>query len=617
MLRWRKVAGSLRVAWLIQAATLLLALPVAAQVRFGDFSNNLSGTVSLGFSEDSGNVAGSDHEWTLGGNAILSGSFYNPNFLSYNASVYLNQSRANSDYQSISDASGFDLSSTIFGGSRFPGSISYSKAFNSEGNYAVPGLANYVTHGNSSTFGVNWSASLPDAPSLTASFILGNSQYSVYGASDTGNNAFHSLNLHSGYQAAGFNMNANYTLGGGHSLIPEVVSGQQNTETNQTNSNYGFNLSHRFPFQGSVTAGINRSTWSTDYLGSTSTETVDLVNAFASAHPTEKLYCSASANYSDNLSGELVASVAGPGGGAAGLNTNQSSNSLDLLANANYTVSHDLQTSAFTEYRSQLFLGENYGVNSYGGSANYAHRVYDGNFNASLSITANRANQAGEDNLGISTNENYSSIMRGWRVNGSFGYAQNVQTLLITYMNSYFNYSGSTSRNWGKMRFSASAGASRTGLTDEPGTVSSTQSYDTTLGYGRFLTGTASYSRSTGQALETGAGLVTVPVPSPVLPSNLVSLYGGNGYSFSLSSTPIRGLIASASFAKSTSNTSTSGSASSNQNELINSLVQYQFRKLYFISGYSRLDQGFSDSGAPPEVVSSFYIGISRWFNFF
>jgi hypothetical protein len=110
---------------------------------------------------------------------------------------------------------------------------------------------------------------------------------------------------------------------------------------------------------------------------------------------------------------------------------------------------------------------------------------------------------------------------------------------------------------------------------------------------------------------------VTVPVPSPVLPSNLVSLYGGNGYSFSLSSTPIRGLIASASFAKSTSNTSTSGSASSNQNELINSLVQYQFRKLYFISGYSRLDQGFSDSGAPPEVVSSFYIGISRWFNFF
>jgi hypothetical protein len=38
---------------------------------------------------------------------------------------------------------------------------------------------------------------------------------------------------------------------------------------------------------------------------------------------------------------------------------------------------------------------------------------------------------------------------------------------------------------------------------------------------------------------------------------------------------------------------------------------------LYFNSGYARLEQGFSNSGTPPEVVSSFYIGVSRWFNFF
>jgi hypothetical protein len=309
--------------------------------------------------------------------------------------------------------------------------------------------------------------------------------------------------------------------------------------------------------------------------------------------------------------------VAGAGGGAAGLNTNQSSNSLDLLANANYTVSHDLQTSAFTEYRSQLFLGENYGVNSYGGSANYAHRVYDGNFNASLSITANRANQAGEDNLGISTNENYSSIMRGWRVNGSFGYAQNVQTLLVTYMNSFYNYSGNARRRWGKFNVSLGAGASQTALTQQAGTANSSESYSASLGYSAWITATGSYSKASGQALATGSGLVPVPVPSPVLPSSDVSLFGGDGYSFTLSSTPVRGLILTASYAKSISDTTNAGVASNNENDQYNALIQYQVRKLSFNSGYSRLDQGFSGSGSPPETISSFYIGVSRWFKFF
>jgi hypothetical protein len=33
--------------------------------------------------------------------------------------------------------------------------------------------------------------------------------------------------------------------------------------------------------------------------------------------------------------------------------------------------------------------------------------------------------------------------------------------------------------------------------------------------------------------------------------------------------------------------------------------------------GYTRLVQGFSASGTAPASVSSFYIGVYRWFNFF
>ena len=219
MLRWHTVAGLLRFSWLAQAGLLLLALPVSSQVKLGELSTNLNGTLATGYAANYGNFTSSNHSWTVGGAATFSGSFYNPNFLSFNVGLYLNQSRANSNFQSISDASGIDVTSTIFGGSHFPGSVSYSKAYNSEGNYAVPGLANYVTHGNSDNFSVTWSENLPGKPSLSAGYQFGNSRYSVYGTNDQGTNAFHSFNLHSSYNLAGFNMGAFYLTGGGRSLI--------------------------------------------------------------------------------------------------------------------------------------------------------------------------------------------------------------------------------------------------------------------------------------------------------------------------------------------------------------------------------------------------------------
>lgn len=611
------MGGSLRVAFCVQAWLLLLAWPAAAQVRLGETSSNLSGTVASGYTADYGNMTGSDHGWTVGGAATYTGSFYSPNFLSFSVAPYLNQSRANSDFQSISDASGVNVTGNIFGGSRFPGSVSYSKAYNSEGNYAVPGLADYVTRGNDDTFGINWSENLPDAPSFSAGFQLGTGQYSVYGTNDEGTNAFHSLSFHSGYRLAGFNMGAYYSLGGGHSLIPEVVTGQQNTETHSDSSAGGVNVTHRLPLQGSVSAGFNRSTWNTDYLGSNSSGTIDTMIALAAVHPDHTLSITGTINYSDNLSGQLIQSLVTAGSVIPELNTNETSNSLDLMAIASYEPLRNLQTSATVERRTQTFLGETYGVTSYGGSASYAHKVLNGSFNAALSLTANKADQAGEDTLGFSTNENYSSEVLGWHVTGAFGYAQNAQTLLVTYMNSFYNFSGNARRRWGKFNVSAGAGGARTALTQQAGTANSSQSYDASVGYGVLLTATGSYSKANGQALATGAGLVPVPVPSPILPSSLVSLFGGDSYSIGLSSTPAKRLVVTAAYAKSISNTSSDAIASSNQNNEFNALVQYQFRKLGVNSGYSRLEQGFSGSGTQPEVISSFYIGVSRWFNFF
>ncbi|MGO9338122.1 MAG: hypothetical protein ACLPY1_11505 [Terracidiphilus sp.] len=607
----------MRVAWLVQAGVLLLAWPVAAQIKVGEVSSRLSGTITSGYDADYGNMDGSDHNWTVGGIANYSGSFYSPNFLSFNASVYLNQSRANSNFQSISNASGIDTTANIFGGSRFPGSITYTKAYNSDGNYAVPGLANYVTHGNNDTLGISWSENLPDAPSLSAGFQTGSSQYSVYGTNDQGNNSFHSFNLHSGYRFAGFNMGAYYSTGGSHSLIPLVVTGEQATEANSDTSAYGFNVSHRLPMQGSISTAINRSSWNSEFQGSTSTGTIDTINSLASVRPTSKVSFTAIANYSDNLSGQLIESIVAAGGVVPGLNSSETSDSLDLMGVASYVPATNLQTSAYVERRTQSFLGENYGVETYGASASYARPVLDGNFNASLNVTENTSDQTGEDTLGFSNTENYSSEIMGWKVGGTFGYAQNVQTLLVTYMNSFYHYSGTARRRWGKLNLSMGAGASRTALTEQAGTANSSQSYNASLGYGVWLMANGSYSKSSGQALATGSGLVPVPIPSPILSSSQVSFYGGDSYSFGLSSTPVKGLVLTADYAKSISNISSNASTSLNDNNEFNALIQYQARKLSFNSGYARLEQGFSASGTQPEVISSFYIGVSRWFNFF
>ena len=78
---------------MLQAGLLLLAWPVAAQLRFGEVSSSANGTLSTGYTAGYGNMEGSNHGWTVGGEGAFSGSFHSPNFLTFNASVYLNQSR--------------------------------------------------------------------------------------------------------------------------------------------------------------------------------------------------------------------------------------------------------------------------------------------------------------------------------------------------------------------------------------------------------------------------------------------------------------------------------------------------------------------------------------------
>ncbi|MDR3739277.1 MAG: hypothetical protein P4L40_09685 [Terracidiphilus sp.] len=598
----------------VAACLVLPALPLSAQLRYGDLSTSANGTVSSGYTASFGNQTSSSHGWAVGGTGTFSGAYYNPNFLSYNASVYLNQSRANSNYQSISSSSGVDLSTNIFGGSKFPGSVSFDKVYNSDGNYSVPGLANYVTHGNSQTFGVNWAENLTGKPSFSAGYQMGSSQYTVYGTNNDGKNNFRSLNLRSNYTLDGFNMAVYYTKGNGQSTIPEVVSNSTIAKIDSSNEAYGMTVTHWLPMSGSASMGATRTKFNTNYGDTTNSGTIDLVNAMAAVHPGQRFSLSATASYSDNLAGQLVESLVAAGGAVASSNTSQSSNSMDVMGVATYSPGANIQSSVFAERRSQYYLGTTYGVNSYGASGSFARRLFDGSFNTAVSVTANASDNTGQDTLGFSATQNYSNDLRGWHVNESFGYSQNVQTLLITYMNSFYNYSMSVRRRFGLLNIGGGAGGSRTALTQQAGAASESQSYNATTAFGPWITASANYAKSDGQAIATSSGLQIVTSPTA---STLVSLFGGTSYSFAVSSNPVKKLILSAGYSKARSNTTSNSVTSSNNSNEFNSLVQYQLRKLYFTSGYARLEQGFSGTGTKPEIVSSYYFGISRWFKFF
>ncbi|MGD0790691.1 MAG: hypothetical protein ABR920_02870 [Terriglobales bacterium] len=596
---------------------LALALRAPAQVTVGDNLNmNLNGNLSFGYTADYGNIIQSDHGLTAGGSGDLSGSYYNPNFLAFHIQPFYNQSRANSNYQSISDSSGVMASAAIFSGSNYPGSVSYSKSYNGEGTFGVPGVANYTSHGDSGVFSVGWGINVPDRPRVALSFQDGSNEYSIYGTDTNSSSHYDSFAANSSYMLAGFNLNGGYRHVNTKAQIPELVTGQAPEESDSSSDSFFGSLSHRLPWNGSFSAGASRSDTTAESVGGHYNGTIDMLNAGLGFAPFTHLNFGTNAQYNDNLAGSLYSTVIAAGGVVQNT-SQQTSHSLDVTSYANYRVpSIHVTFTGTIDDREQSIFGSTIGETSITGNVSYSNSFLGGFVNAITGVTENIIRD--QTSLGVLSSLNYTRRLFGWDVSGGFNYSVNQQTVLITYATSGYGYTGSIGRRLGRnTHFAVSASGSKSGLTGNSGSESFSQSYSSVFQLRRWASFSGSYSKSSGNSILTGSGLTPTPIPLPVETPGSVVLYGGHSYSFGIGSSPIKRLTMSATYARAMSDTLSASLTSNNRTEMLGSQVDYQFRQMHFLGGYTRLVQGFSATGGPPTMVGSFYIGVTRWFNFF
>ena len=609
-MKWRSM-------WIGCLVVLAAAARMPAQVTIGnDLSMNLNGQLSAGYTGDFGNAIPSDHNFTGGANGTLGGYYYNPNFLSFQISPYYNQSRTNSTSSSVSDSSGVVANVGLFGGSNYPGSISFAKSYDSVGTFGVPGLPNYTTHGNSDGFNIGWGVNVPDWPHFTLNYAQGKNNYSIYGTNENGSSDYHNLNLHVFYQIDGFNLNAGFVHSQTSSEYPLVLQNQQLESMDNDGNSFSFGASHNLPLNGNFGANFNRSDFNTNFSDGHYNGTVDTFTANVNLRPVDQLTFGANFNYTDNLIGTLYQNVLTAGGAVQQSTQGQSSSSWDASGLASYNLTKQWILSGTFEHREQSYFGSAFGSNALTGSINYWNRLFGGSFSTVLSVTRTTQDSTNHSAVGLLSVTNYSRKIGLWDLSGSGSYFQNTQTSLVGYTTSGYGYSAQVGRKIGKLHWNGNAGGSRSLLNGSSGYGYNSQNYGMGFNVGWFgFNGT--YSKSNGTGLLGANGVVAPPLSNGMLvPTDLI-LYGGHAYGGGIGINPLRRLTITFSYSRAFSDTLSNSVGSHNDSENIVGRLQYQFRQMYFYAGYSKFVQGFSASGTAPSQLSSFYVGVQRWFNFF
>jgi hypothetical protein len=592
---------------------LVVACPTFAQVQIGDNTKlDAGGMFTFGYAGDYGTDINSSHGLNFGVNGKLDGSYYNPNFISFNATPYYNQSRADSDSQSLTGASGIAGTTNFFTGSNFPGSVTYHFDHNSTSTFGLAGLPNFTTVGDGQGFAIGWSALLHGLPTLSFGYSQGAGSGNVYGTDEQTSSDSKIFNFRSTYQIEGFHLNGLYSHNTFDSKFPEFLAGEEAVE-NSSGDNYGLGANHALPLHGSFFVNFSRASASSNFLAEnsdTSSYTDTNETAGVTFNPTHKLNLFANESYIDNLSGYLSQSLSSVS--VIPVNLGSGSNSMTVGGGASYNFTQHLYGQAQATHYDQRYFGKDYTGTYISGTIAMSKKLFD-MFSFSATVIDSENGQ-GTNAVGLIGDVNFYHRFGPWQTSAHFDYAQNVQTILITYTTSYYTYGGNVHRRFPHhMQWSGAINGTHSGLTNQPDTSSHSETYSTAFGT-RQLSLNGLYTKSGGLSFLGIGGLQAV-APTPGLTNTI--LFAGDSYGGGISGSPFSRMVLSANFSRAISNTSGGFVPSRNNTEIFYTQLQYHFRRIGLQAGYTKFLQSISAGGALPANTNAYFVGISRWFDLF
>ena len=607
------------------ALTWLFGLPLAAQLTVADYLHmSLNGNVGYAYGGSFDQTGLSSHSMGMTGNGFLSGNYYSPNFLNFNIAPYYNRDQSNNVFGNLTNTGGVSSNLNLFGGSHFPGSVSYNRVVNSIGQYGVPGSdLGLAQDTDTQSIGLGWSAAVPGFPTLSANYGINDTSNSILGQSGRDTDASKILSLISTYRWDGFMMGGQFTHRNDDARFSEfLTTGSEKPVTTLSSSNsYSATVSHSLPFTGSFGASYNHLAYGYDYEDSYSAHnsgSSNTVNANAVFHPVTKVGVSFNTSYDDSLLGAIPQPILNTGT-PVNITAAESFHSYLVGSDVYYQILQSLGVHADVQHQTQTFLGQTYSATQFGGSANfnYDHSILKGlSFSVGVVDTAQQQYNTG---IGFVGNVNYNRKFWGWDIGGNFSYSQNTATALLIYTTSSYSYMGSVRRRVGERKyFMAGYSGAHSGIAANSGTSSSAHR----IWSGFIYRGNALnvyYNKSDGIAIFGANGLVSVPttVPAQLLSPNLFTSYRSKGWGASLGVNPTKRLMLTAAYGKSEGSTIDPLVSVFTNNMLITAQMQYRLRKVFVNGGYTRLEQSVATPGGSPLMVTSYFAGISRWFNFF
>jgi hypothetical protein len=593
--------------------SLFFAIAANAQVEVGDYIKmNLAGNLGFGYTGNFGNESvSSNHSSGFQTDATLSGYYFHPNFINFSVRPFFNRQQSNAESQLIGRATGIGTEAGFFGGSRFPGSVSFSQDFSSNSILSVAGVPSVVGDTSGHTFGVTWSAIVPNYPQLRLTYASGASSSTVSGLSGDSDSSTKSLSLESTYDLAGFNIQGNIHKYWNHYTTPGYLTPEPITSGGESTT-YGIAAQHRIPLSGSFGVAANHSTFD----GDDGTHwTANNYTANASVRPIRRFSFNQTLSYATNLSAYLIQSV-NPAGTSQSLRNGTDTDSLYLSSIATVYLFKGLSANGYYNHRQQSLRDRDYSNSQYGGTLAYNYNSpMLGMFYFGFGVV-DVANKFGNQGTSFVGNAGLNKKFGQWDTSADVNYQQNVQTLATTTATSSFNYGGSLRRRVNTdTYFSLSARASHTALVANDGDGSRAESFGGNFGWRRYAVG-ASYSQSSGTALLTSAGVLT-SVPLGSLITDDIFYFDAKSYSFVFTVIPLPHLTVTGGYVNVFSSSRQRLTGVTNSGERYHTRFEYRLRKFSIIGGFTRNVQDISTVAGGARVVNSYYLTLSRWFNVF